>query len=52
MSESQEKDFLRYQGNAVPRVIRLAWTLFIAFCIFYSVNYAWGDLKQWLKAIS
>lgn len=51
MPESSEKDFLQYRGNKVPRVIRLAWTVFILFCAAYVAVYAWPDLKEWLGRI-
>jgi hypothetical protein len=34
-SPQKEVDFLVYRGNAVPRVIRLVWTLFTIFLIYY-----------------
>jgi len=46
-----EKDFLVYSGNKVPRVIRLAWTVLILFCLFYMIAYALPDLKLWLDKI-
>jgi hypothetical protein len=37
----KETDYLRYKGNNVPRVIRLAWTLIIVFSIYYLAKYMW-----------
>lgn len=48
MSEPQEKDFLVYKGNKIPRAIRLVWTIFFAFAAVYLAAYAWGDLMSWL----
>lgn len=45
----KESDLLRYKGNAVPRVLRLAWTLMLFFAIFYLAKYMVPDLKLWLN---
>lgn len=45
--ESSEKDFLVYTGNKIPRIIRLAWTVLILFCIYYLAKYSWPDLLAW-----
>ena len=48
MNEPTEKDFLKYTGNKVPRVIRLAWTVLIVFVAMYVIAYALPDLKEWI----
>lgn len=48
---SQEKDYLTYTGNKVPRVIRFVWTLIVVFTIFYSAYYVWPDLKEWIQRV-
>lgn len=47
----QEKDYLVYTGNKVPRVIRLVWTAIILFGAYYLMVYAWPDLKEWMTKI-
>ena len=44
--ESQEKDFLRYRSNKIPRVIRFAWTLFVLFATYYLITYFWPNLME------
>lgn len=48
---TKEVDALVYRGNAVPRFIRLAWTLFIAFAIYYIFFYSdfLKDLESWIS---
>ncbi|MCB0416215.1 MAG: hypothetical protein H6617_03060 [Bdellovibrionaceae bacterium] len=48
-TESQEADHLRYIGNKVPRVLRLAWTIFFAFMFYYLIKYAWPNLQEWMN---
>ncbi|MEZ4751808.1 MAG: hypothetical protein R3B54_14610 [Bdellovibrionota bacterium] len=48
-TESQEADHLYYVGNKVPRVLRLAWTVFFAFMLFYLIKYAWPSLQEWMS---
>lgn len=48
---SQEKDFLTYTGNKIPRVIRMVWTLLLVFCGVYVVLYLLPDLSQWIKRV-
>ncbi len=50
MSE-QEKDFLAYKGNNVPRIIRLVWTAILIFMVWYLAANAWPDLKLWLEKL-
>jgi len=50
MSE-QEKDFLAYKGNNIPRIIRLVWTIVIVFTLWYLAVNAWPDLKVWLDKV-
>ncbi len=50
--ESQEKDFLKYSGNKVPRVIRLVWTALIIFAVYYLVIHAIPDFTEWIRRIS
>lgn len=45
----QEKDFLAYTGNTIPRVIRLVWTLVIVFGLYYCIKFVWPDLVQWIQ---
>jgi hypothetical protein len=47
----QEKDFLVYSGNSVPRFLRLMWTFLIVFCIVYCLRYATPDLIEWIKRV-
>ena len=49
MNESSEKDFLVYQGNSKPRVIRFVWTLFFLFGAYYVGKFAIPNLLEWLK---
>lgn len=49
--QSSEKDFLIYRGNNVPRVIRLAWTILVLFCLYYLGSYMWPDLMTWMAKI-
>lgn len=48
MSESKERDHLTYVGNVIPRWLRLVWTVFFLFGIYYLASYMWPDLKIWL----
>lgn len=43
----QEKDFLVYKGNHIPKVIRLAWTLIAVFITWYIIVNVLPDLKIW-----
>jgi hypothetical protein len=49
MQPGNEKDFLQYTGNKFPRSLRLAWTLFVVFSVFYLVHYMWPDLVIWIS---
>ena len=49
MNQPSEKDFLRYEGSKVPRIIRLAWTIFIVFALLYSARFLTPDLLNWLR---
>lgn len=49
--ETSEKDFLSYTGNKIPRIIRLAWSVLIAFCVYYMTKFSWPDLKLWLDKL-
>ncbi len=50
MSE-QEKDFLQYKGNQVPRILRLVWTALIVFIAWYLAVNAWPDLRAWVEKL-
>ena len=45
---SKESSEELYVGNAVPRILRFAWTVFILFGIVYMIRYAYPDLKEWI----
>lgn len=45
----KEVDLLKYEGNHVPRVLRLAWTVLILFSIAYLIKYMVPDLRYWMK---
>lgn len=47
MSGPTERDYLKYTGNRFPRVLRLAWTLFFIFSLYYLVANLLPDLKEW-----
>lgn len=49
MQDKQEHDYLNYTGNKVPRVIRLAWTVLIAFSLYYLFSYAVPALMNYMK---
>ncbi len=51
MEKKSEKDYLEYKGNTVPRVIRLAWTIFLGFAIYYVIANVLPDLGSWLKLV-
>lgn len=51
MAESSEKDFLQYRGNKFPRVLRLAWTVFMVFAAIYLIKFLWPDLTQWMNRV-
>lgn len=47
--ESSEKEFLKYSGNKVPRLIRFVWTVLVVFSAYYLfINFV-PDLKEWLN---
>lgn len=48
---TQEKDFLRYTGNRVPRIIRLVWTALLIFAVYYLVMFFVPDLSHWLTRL-
>lgn len=50
-TEQREVDHLRYKGNQVPRVIRLAWTIMGVFFVAYMLMYALPDLIHWLEKL-
>lgn len=47
----RETDYLEYRGSEVPKVIRLAWTVFILFGLYYLAVNLVPDLKHWMKLI-
>lgn len=48
---SLEKDFLQYTGNKIPRIIRLFWTIFMLFALYYIVDNLVPDLKTWIHKV-
>lgn len=44
-----ETDELRYKGSKVPRLIRLAWTVFTVFALVYLARHMWPDLQEWMR---
>ncbi len=47
----KETDQLVYKSNQVPRALRLVWTLFFLFSIFYMMQFAWPDLREWIQKL-
>ena len=47
----REDDYLRYRGNAFPRFLRFAWTIFVVGGGIYLALYMWPDLLEWLKRV-
>jgi len=52
MNENKEVDHLKYVGNQIPRFIRLAWTIFLVFGLYYLAAFMWPDLKTWISALT
>lgn len=45
----QEKDYLEYTGNNVPKFLRFFWTVFIVFMFVYLIRYMYPDLIDWMN---
>jgi len=49
-NQDPDLSYHRYEGNKIPRLIRLSWTLLVIFAVIYLALYAWPDLREWLKS--
>lgn len=45
----KERDFHRYRGWQVPFVIKVAWTLLLAWIVIYFTSFVLPNLKAWLN---
>jgi hypothetical protein len=41
----KEVDYLVYRGNAVPKIIRLVWTILVIFLAYY-LFFDWDSVSQ------
>jgi len=41
----KEVDYLVYRGNAVPKIIRLLWTVLVIFLAYY-LFFEWDSVSQ------
>lgn len=51
MSESSNTDkdnTPKYQGNEIPLAIKIVWTVFFIWLVYYLISYSIPNLAEWL----